>query len=100
MTPKGAGISTASAPGLLRADTAYRVVLKFSNNGKDKGAITQVKLFPAAGALPASPDGIDWDVSTTGGKTGVTQDRVWLKPLAGTVVLDELRVGRNWAELR
>ena len=100
VSPKGAGVITSSAPGLFEADNAYRVVLKFSNNGKDKGAITQVKLFPADGMLPSDPDSIDWDVSTTGGKTGVTQDRVWLKPLAGTVVLEELRVGRNWAELR
>lgn len=100
VTPKGAGVMTASAPSLFQANTAYRVVLKFSNNGKTGGAVTRVKLFPAAGALPSDPNGIDWDVSTTGGKTGVTQDRVLLKPLAGTVVLDELRVGRNWADIR
>ena len=100
VTPKGAGVVTSSAPSLLQADTAYRVVLKFSNNGKDHGAVTRVKLFPANGNLPVSPDGIDWDVATTGGKTGVTQDRVLLKALTGTVALDDLRVSRSWTEVR
>ena len=44
----------------------------------------------------ASPDGIEWDVATTGGRTGVKQDRVILKTLTGTVKLDDLRVGRTW----
>jgi hypothetical protein len=75
-------------------------VLKFSNDGKDYGAITQVKLFPVDGNLPTSPNGITWDVATTGGRTGVKQDRVRLKALIGTVALDDLRVGRSWADLR
>lgn len=98
ISPKGANVTTSSAVGLFKVDTAYRVVLKFSNDGKDKGAITYVKLF-ADGKLPASPDGIEWDVATTGGRTGVKQDRVILKTEAGTVKLDDLRVGRTWGEV-
>lgn len=99
VTPRGAGVTSSSAAGLFQANTAYRVVLQFSNDGNDYGAITKVKLF-ADGTLPASPDGIDWDVTTTGGRTGVKQDRVMLKGLTGTVALDDLRVGRSWAEVR
>ena len=98
VAPKGANVTTPSASGLFKADAEYRVVLKFSNDGSDRGAITQVKLFKD-GTLPSSSDGIEWDVSTTGGKTGVKQDRVILKALAGTVKLDDLRVGRTWAEV-
>ncbi len=95
VTPQGAAVQTPSAPGLFKADTAYRVVLKFSNDGKDKGAVTRVKLF-ADGRLPASPDAIEWDVTTSGGKTGVTQDRVALGGLSGAVKLDDPRVERTW----
>ncbi len=96
--PKGANVTTPSAPGLFKADTRYRVVLKFSNDGKDYGAVTRVKLF-AEGTLPSNPDGIQWDVTTTGGKTGVRQDRVNLKPMTGIVTLDDLRFGRTWGKI-
>jgi len=57
-----------------------------------------VKLF-ADDTLPASPDGIQWDVATTGGKTGVQQDRVILSTLTDKTRIDEFRIGKAWSEL-
>lgn len=97
LVPQGGAVATPGAPGVFRADTPYFVVLKFFNGGGDRGAVASVKLFEVGrDTVPDTPRGIDWDVESSGGRTGVTQDRIILSIPTGTVRFDELRLGRTW----
>jgi hypothetical protein len=97
VTPQGATVKTASAPGLFKADTPYLVVLKFVNTGSSKGAVASVKLFETGkDKIPASHRDVKWDVVTGGAQTGVAQNRIVLSVSKGTVKFDELRIGKTW----
>jgi hypothetical protein len=97
VTAQGATVKTSSVPGLFKANTPYLVVLKFSNAGGKTGAVARVKLFEVgADKLPARQRGLQWDVVTAGGQTGVLQDRVILSVSQGNVMIDELRLGSSW----
>ena len=95
--PRGATVTTPSEPGLFQPDKTYLVVLRFTNVGGRSGAVSRVKLFDAdKETVPATPRVIEWDVETTGSNTGAGQDRILISISAGSVELDELRIGESW----
>jgi hypothetical protein len=97
VTAQGATVKTSGAPGRFKANTPYLVVLRFSNAGGRTGAVARVKLFEVgADKVPARQRGLQWDVVTTGGQTGVLQDRIILSVSQGNVMIDELRMGTSW----
>ena len=82
---------------MFKSNTLYLVVLKFSNAGGKTGAVARVKLFEVGeDEVPARQRGLQWDVVTTGGQTGVLQDRIILSVSQGNVMIDELRLGASW----
>jgi hypothetical protein len=94
---QGATVKTSSTPGLFKAETPYLVVLKFSNAGGKTGAVARVKLFEVGkDKVPVRQRGLQWDVVTGGGQTGVLQDRIILSVSQGNVMMDELRLGTSW----
>jgi hypothetical protein len=97
VTVQGATVKTSSTPGLFKANTPYMVVLKFNNAGGKTGAVARAKLFEVgADNVPAIQRGMQWDVVTAGGQTGVLQDRIILSISQGNVMIDELRLGSSW----
>ncbi len=95
--PCGALVKTPSESGLVKANSTYLLVLKFTNTGGKTGAVASVKLFEVGkDAVPTSPRDVKWDVFTGGSNTGAFQDRVILTVSKGTVELDELRIGASW----
>ncbi len=97
VTAQGATVKTSSTPGLFKANTPYLVVLKFSNAGGKTGAVVRVKLFEVgADKLPVRQRGLQWDVVSAGGQTGVLQDRIIVSVSQGDVMMDELRLGSSW----
>jgi hypothetical protein len=97
VSAQGATVKTSSTPGLFKANTPYLVVLKFSNAGGKTGAVARVKLFEVGSDnVPARQRGLQWDVVTTGGQTGVLQDRIIVSVSQGSAMIDELRLGSSW----
>jgi hypothetical protein len=97
VTAQGATVRTSTTLGLFKANTPYLVVLKFSNAGGKTGAVARVKLFEVGKEkVPARQRGLQWDVVTAGGQTGVLQDRIILSVSQGDVMMDELRLGSSW----
>ncbi len=72
-------------------------MLKFNNSGGKTGAVARAKLFEVGeDKLPERQRGMQWDVVTAGGQTGVLQDRIILSVSKGDVMVDELRMGTSW----
>lgn len=90
-----------SAPETFAGDTTYLVVSKFipiPEPGTGASATVHVKVFETGvDTVPETDAEVEWDV-TAEGLTGVSQDRVKLRMLAGTVEVDELRVSPTWGD--
>ena len=94
ITVNGASALETSAPGLFAADTEYLVVSRYESAGD----IGHFKLFESLAPGDISAEPAAWDL-TADGLSGVTIDRLDIELTAGSVTLDDLRIGRTYGSV-